>query len=146
VQEAIARVIPQPGTRVHLDIPDDLPPIHVDPQRIEVVLRNLIENAVKYSGEEEPIFIRARSLTDHIEVQVEDSGPGIPPEHWQRIFDSFYRVESGLTRTAAGAGLGLAICQGIILAHGGEIWLVPRDQGTCIAFTLPTIREAEPVP
>lgn len=145
VQEVIARVISQPNARVHMDIPDDLPLIHVDPQRIEVVLRNLIENAVKYSSEEDPIFIRARSITDHIEVRVEDSGPGIPPEHWQRIFDSFYRVESGLTRTADGAGLGLAICQGIILAHDGEIWLVPRDQGTCIAFTLPIIREVEPV-
>jgi signal transduction histidine kinase len=70
-------------------------------------------------------------------VRVEDEGPGIPPEHSDRVFDSFYRVETGLARSNPGAGVGLAICQGFVRAHGGEIWLEPRLKGACVAFSLP---------
>jgi signal transduction histidine kinase len=68
---------------------------------------------------------------------VADEGPGIPSEHQQQIFSSFYRVENGLTRNTAGAGLGLSISRGFIAAHGGDIWVEPSDRGTCIVFTLP---------
>jgi signal transduction histidine kinase len=103
------------------------------------VLRNLIENAAKYSGEDSPIRVSAVVQSSHLIVRVADEGPGIPAEDSERIFDSFYRVENGLTRSNTGAGLGLAICQGFVLAHGGEIWLEPTPRGTCIAFSLPII-------
>jgi signal transduction histidine kinase len=69
--------------------------------------------------------------------RVLDDGPGIPKKERQRIFDSFYRVDDSLARLTSGAGLGLAICQGLIRAHGGRIWVEEQQVGTCIAFTIP---------
>ncbi len=128
---------PSPGDRLEVHLPDDLPPLLADPRHIEVVLRNLIENAVKYGGENSPVRVTVTVETEHLVVRVEDEGPGIPPEHVPHIFESFYRVEGGLTRQASGAGLGLAICRGFVEAHGGKIWVEPRARGTCIAFSLP---------
>ena len=118
-------------------LPSEFPPVFADPQRIEVVLRNLIENAIKYSTDSSPVWINAETQQDQVIVRVTDQGSGIPASHSQRVFDSFYRVDNGLTRRSTGAGLGLAICQGFIHAHGGKIWLEPQDSGTCIAFSLP---------
>ncbi len=137
IQNAANRSNPQPGERLRVDIPPDLPPLHVDRRRIEVVLRNLIENAVKYSGDSSPIFVTATCSDGEIMVSIEDQGPGIPLEESKRIFDSFYRIDNGLSRNTSGAGLGLAICKGFIQAHGGEIWIEKRNAGACFAFTLP---------
>jgi len=137
------RVRPQPGARLKIDLPPDLPPVFADPQRIEVVLRNLIENAIKYAKNDFPIRISAESQPEQVIVRVMDQGPGIPTEHSQHIFESFYRVESGLVRNASGVGLGLAICQGFVHAHGGTIWLEPQARGTCIAFSLPVQDDGE---
>jgi PAS domain S-box-containing protein len=139
IQRAARRSHPQPQERLEVDIPPDLPAFLADPQRIEAVLRNLIENAAKYSGDESPIRVNASVQSGHLIVRVSDEGPGIPAEASDRIFDSFYRVENGLSRSNTGAGLGLAICQGFVRAHGGEIWLEPTSQGACIAFSLPLI-------
>ncbi|MCB9422554.1 MAG: GAF domain-containing protein [Ardenticatenaceae bacterium] len=137
VFQAASRAHPRPGERLRLDFTPDLPAVSVDAKRIESVLRNLIENAVKYSGDGSLVFVSAFKENGHLVVQVADEGPGIPPEHQQEIFSSFYRVENGLTRNTAGAGLGLSISRGFIAAHGGEIWVEPGDKGTCVAFTLP---------
>lgn len=137
VQQAAQRAHPQPGKFLHVMLPSDLPTLNVDPQRITVVLRNLIENAVKYSNGNGPIRVRATRDDEAIVVRVEDQGPGISSEHSEHIFDSFYRVEDGLTRAQAGAGLGLAIAQGFVRAHGGDIWIEPRQTGTTVAFSLP---------
>ncbi|MEW5960361.1 MAG: ATP-binding protein [Chloroflexota bacterium] len=137
LQQAAQRVRPHPGERLQADFPSDLPSIFVDPHRIEVVLRNLIENAVKYAPDDSPVRVSAAINAGEIIVRVQDQGPGIASEHSRRIFESFYRVDSGLVRRAPGAGLGLAICQGFVQAHGGKIWLEPQQKGTCIAFTLP---------
>ncbi len=146
ITQAVQQVHPDPTPRLHLEMDDDIPALYGDAQRLTVVLRNLIENAVKYAPPETPIYVRAFARDGEVVVQVEDQGPGIPPEHRRRIFESFYRVESGLSRTAAGAGLGLAICQGIVRAHGGDIWLEDRPRGTCIAFSIPLTTEEEPTP
>jgi PAS domain S-box-containing protein len=137
VMRAAKRSNPSPGDRLQLKIPPDLPACFVDPQRIEAVLRNLLENAAKYVADHSPICVSASCNGGSVTVRVEDQGPGIPAEESQRIFESFYRVESGLTRSAAGAGLGLAISQGFVRAHGGEIWIETRSKGTCVAFSLP---------
>lgn len=137
VVQAAFRAHPQPGERLKLRISPELPPVQVDARRIESVLRNLIENAVKYGGEESPVTVTAVPQNNHILVTVADQGVGIPPEDQPHIFSSFYRVENGLTRNTAGAGLGLSISRGFIAAHGGEIWVEPSEKGTCIAFTLP---------
>ena len=69
--------------------------------------------------------------------RVADEGPGIPMEKSDRIFERFYRLDDSLARATSGAGLGLAICQGLVRAHNGDIWLEPRARGTCIAFSIP---------
>ncbi len=137
VFQAASHAHPRPGERLRLDFSAELPPVYADAKRIETVLRNLIENAVKYSGEESLVTISAFQENGHVVVKVADEGPGIPSEHQQHIFSSFYRVENGLTRNTAGAGLGLSISRGFIAAHGGDIWVEPGDNGTCIVFTLP---------
>lgn len=109
----------------------------MDPERIEAVLRNLLENSVKYAGDSSPIILTAGVQSNRLVVRIKDEGPGIPAEHGTRIFESFYRVGEELTRPVPGAGLGLAICQGFISAHGGEIWLEPQVKGACFAFSLP---------
>lgn len=139
VSRAARRAHPQPKDRLELDLPPDLPGFQADPQRIEAVLRNLIENAAKYSGESSPIRVSAGVQSGNLIVRVADEGPGIPAEASDRIFDSFYRVENGLSCSNTGAGLGLAICQGFIQAHGGDIWLEPASRGACIAFSLPIV-------
>lgn len=139
IERAAERSHPHPGKRLNIKLPEDLPTFSADPKRIEVVLRNLIENAAKYAGESSPILVSANRNGNNLIVRVEDEGPGIPAAESEHIFESFYRIENGLNRSAPGAGIGLAICQGFVRAHGGEIWLEPRPQGTGVAFSLPLI-------
>lgn len=139
IDRAAERSHPKPGKRLRIKLPDDLPTFSADPKRIEVVLRNLIENAAKYAGESSPILVSANRNGNNLIVRVEDEGPGIPSGESEHIFESFYRIENGLNRSAPGAGIGLAICQGFVRAHGGEIWLEPRSQGTGVAFSLPLV-------
>lgn len=137
VERAAQRAHPRPGKDLQVRLPPEMPMLIADPNRIEVVLRNLIENAAKYNQGRGPITVSALWSDDEIVIRVEDEGPGIPAEHSEHIFDSFYRVEDGLTRGQPGAGLGLAIAQGFVRAHGGEIWIEPRQRGTIVAFSLP---------
>jgi PAS domain S-box-containing protein len=127
----------QTSNRFEVRIEPNLPPLFGDPPRLETILRNLIENAVKYGGAEATIRVDVSRQQDHLVFRVSDDGPGIPPEESKRIFDSFYRVDNSLARTASGAGLGLAICQGFVRAHGGRIWVEPQAVGACIAFLIP---------
>ena len=137
VSQAAQRALPAGSQRLQVEIEPSLPLVHADPQHLTVVLRNLLENAARYSDNHLPIRLRASQEGPCIIVRVEDEGPGIAPEHQLHIFDSFYRVEDGLTRRKTGAGLGLAIARGFVRAHGGDIWLEPRNRGTCMAFSLP---------
>lgn len=123
--------------------------IHVDPQgcrarfdptRIEQVLTNLLENALKYAAPDARVSIDARELTvdgrPMVEVAVCDDGPGVPAEHRERIFDPY--VQLGAGGAARGLGLGLAICRRLVEAHGGRIELGESDRGGArFAFTLP---------
>ncbi|MDX1613819.1 MAG: ATP-binding protein [Candidatus Promineifilaceae bacterium] len=136
-QRARERVHEQPDERLVVSLPEALPSLFVDPARIETVLRNLIENAIKYSPATKPVRVTAELEGRDVVVRVADEGPGIPTEHGQRVFESFYRVDRGLARSQPGAGLGLAISQGFVKAHGGDIWLEAQEVGTCVAFSLP---------
>lgn len=130
--------------RFEVRVEAGLPPLYADPLRLESILRNLFENAVKYGGEETSIRVDVHMVNGDILFRVSDDGPGIPLEESARIFDSFYRVDNSLTRSAGGAGLGLAICQGLVHAHGGRIWVEPQEHGACIAFSIPTNKKANP--
>ncbi len=125
------------ATRFEVQIEPNLPPLRADAPRLETILRNLIENAVKYAGPEATIRVEVAQQQDGLVFRIKDNGPGIPPEESRRIFESFYRVDNSLTRAASGAGLGLAICQGLVQAHGGKIWVEPQATGACIAFLIP---------
>src|SRR6266851_1722206 len=128
------------GRAVHTDIPDDLPPVQLDYLQIDQVLTNLIENAVRYTPVGSPIDISVELCEDTIRVSVADRGPGIPPSDVERVFDKFYRVLNTETRATrpTGSGLGLAVCRGLIEAHGGRIWVENRQGGGAIfRFTLP---------
>ena len=110
----------------------------VDSKRVEQVLRNLLDNAIKYSPEGGTITVQAYPDNAQILIAVSDEGIGIPAEEWDRIFERFHRVENAITRRMRGAGLGLAVCQGIVEAHGGRIWVESQPgAGSTFCFTLP---------
>jgi two-component system sensor histidine kinase KdpD len=127
---------PLEGRTVRVDVPPDVPLVPMDFMLIVQVLFNLIDNALKYSPPEAPIEIRARAQADSVQVQVMDRGVGIPGDDLPRVFDKFYRVER--PDMVSGTGMGLAICKGIVEAHGGTITAEQRlGGGTLITFTLP---------
>lgn len=127
-----------PKNRLEVTVDEKLPDVHADPLRLESILRNLIENSIKYAGEEAVIRVDVNRNGKEIVFRVSDNGPGIPLKEGQRIFERFYRVDDSLTRLTSGAGLGLAICLGLVRAHGGRIWAEPQTSGACIGFTIPT--------
>jgi two-component system, OmpR family, sensor histidine kinase KdpD len=119
-----------------VEIPPDLPLVTLDGVLIAQVLKNLLDNACKYSPPQTPITISVRSNQNQIEVAVRDCGVGIPTEDLEHVFDKFYRVQR--QELIAGTGLGLSICRGIIEAHGGRIWAANNpDRGTTISFVIP---------
>jgi two-component system phosphate regulon sensor histidine kinase PhoR len=122
----------------YLRLPPFLPLAMADPRRTRQVLRNLVENAVKYSPEGGPITIRAQVKAGTIQISVADQGIGIDPKQLDSIFDRFYQVDSASTRKVGGSGLGLSICRAIVEAHHGEIWVESQPgAGSTFYFTLP---------
>lgn len=119
--------------RIHVKVPESVPLLYVDHRRLEVVLRNLIENARRYGGIDADIEISASYEQEQAErglfLSITDNGPGLPPQLTERIFDRFYQVDGGRERNSSGVGLGLAICRGFIEAHGGRIWAENRTDG-----------------
>ena len=116
--------------------PDTL--VMVDPDAINQVLGNLIENAVKYGKSGRRIRVGARSMPNEVEFFVQDFGSGIASEHLDRIFERFYRVDKARSREAGGTGLGLAIVKHIVQAHGGRVRAESElGSGTTFLFTLP---------
>jgi PAS domain S-box-containing protein len=118
--------------------PPGLPLVKADPRRARQVLRNLVDNAVKYSPLGGSISITARVSESDLEVSVADQGLGIEPDHLDHIFDRFYQVDSASTREVGGSGLGLSICKAIVEAHDGQIWAESQvGIGSTFYFTLP---------
>jgi two-component system sensor histidine kinase KdpD len=102
------------------------------------VLVNLLDNAIKYSPTDAPVWVTARRMNGQVQIAVADQGPGIPPDDLARVFDKFYAIQR--TDGVAGPGLGLTISRGIVEAHGGRIWAeARRGGGTILTFTLPVV-------
>lgn len=133
---------------VHTCIPDDLPPVELDYLQMGQVLTNLLENASRYTPLSSPIEISAEVINGEMRVSIADRGPGIPPVDLERVFDKFYRVLSTTRKkNVTGSGLGLAVCLGLIEAHGGRIWAENRAGGGAIfRFTLPLESDWTDVP
>ncbi len=114
--------------------------IRADPVRLEQVLGNLVDNAIKYGRPNGVVMIGARSQDAlYVEVFVQDDGPGIPPEALERVFERFYRVDKARSREQGGTGLGLSIVKHIVQTHGGKVWAKSEvGRGTTFFFTLPS--------
>jgi two-component system phosphate regulon sensor histidine kinase PhoR len=130
-------------TRVHefrMEAPPSLPSVWADPRRARQVMRNLVENAVKYSPQGGLITVNVQVTGNWLEVSVKDQGLGIEPRHLESIFERFYQVDSASTRRVGGSGLGLSICKAIIEAHSGRIWAESDlGVGSTFRFTLPLV-------
>jgi signal transduction histidine kinase/HAMP domain-containing protein len=121
-----------------VNVPPDLPEVRADLRRVEQVLRNLVENAVKYSPEGGTVTVRGDVDGAEAVVSVSDEGIGIAPEDLARVFDRFYRADGTAVRKAGGTGLGLSICRGIVEMHGGRISADSHPGvGSTFRFTLP---------
>jgi two-component system sensor histidine kinase KdpD len=123
---------------LHINITDEIPLLNIDEGRIGEVLTNLVENAVKFSDDDTNIYINAIHNDKVITISVTDEGIGIPPELHQKVFERFFQGEGRKAGRRKGTGLGLAICQGIVEAHGGEIWVESKPgSGAKFSFSLP---------
>ena len=131
------------GRPITVVAPPELPLVSVDDVLIEQVLFNLVENALKHAPSPQPIQVLARAGTGEVQVTVRDRGPGLAPGTEDLVFDKFYRGAEGST---AGVGLGLAICRGIVEAHGGRIRAANATGGGAeFTFTLPIGENAPPI-
>ena len=124
--------------KLEVDFPPDFPPVSADPEKIEVILTNLLDNAMKFSPEGGTIIIKGESSENEVLVTVADEGIGVPLRDRDRIFARFYRVEDDLTKLTQGTGLGLYICKTLIEAHRGQIWVEGEPgKGSRFTFSLP---------
>jgi two-component system clock-associated histidine kinase SasA len=119
------------------DVPQDLPPVYADQERVRQVLMNLLDNAIKYTPENGIIRVCGLHRTSQkVQFSVCDTGPGIPEENRERIFEDRFRLERDEEKE--GYGIGLSLCQRIIRAHYGQIWVNSNiNKGSCFHFTLP---------
>ena len=113
-----------------------------DPERIGQVLRNLLENAAKYSPAGAPIALRARARGSRMRIEVADRGPGIPPQAQRRIFEKFERGRDARGERVPGVGLGLYLSRRLVRMHGSQLTVAPRPGGgATFAFTLGIVRD-----
>jgi len=121
-----------------LDLPDNLPPVNIDWQRVNQVLHNILENAVAHTPKGGTITVAAGEKGKWVEVSISDTGEGIPAEDLPHIFERFYRVDKSRARATGGSGLGLTIARRLVEAHGGTITVDSKlGEGSRFSFTLP---------
>jgi signal transduction histidine kinase len=125
------------GVAVLASVTEGLSPARANPEKLQRVLFNLIQNAIRHTPADGSVVVRAQPVDSGIEVEISDSGDGIAPEERDQVFAAFYRGGADAARTGDGAGLGLAISRAIVEAHGGHIWLADSSLGTSVRFSLP---------
>ena len=125
------------GVELVVEMPEAVPPIHADPDKIMQALINLLDNACKFTAQGE-VRVSLETAKDVVTVTVADTGVGIPPDEIERIFDKFHKLYPKDDEAAKGTGLGLAICREIVQRYGGEIWAESDPgEGSAFIFTLP---------
>jgi signal transduction histidine kinase len=142
VVEEYADLAQQRSQSLTAELPDVLPAVRGIARLLREALVNYVTNAIKYSGQGRTIVVRVRVEDASLRVEVQDNGPGIPPEAQTRLFQEFVRVSKG-KGSEAGTGLGLSIVRRIAEAHGGEVGVQSAPgQGSCFFFTLPIFKSA----
>ena len=127
------------GVIIESDVPDGLPPVKADEDRIGQVLLNLVGNALQYTPNGGTVKVKATQHEDEIFLTVNDTGIGISAEHMQHLFTRFYRIDKSRSRVGGGSGIGLTIAKYLVEAHGGRIWVESPGpgKGSTFTFTLP---------
>jgi signal transduction histidine kinase len=119
-------------------LPKKLPKVKIDPEKISLVIENLLDNAIRYNLVGGTITISLDLKNDEIEFSIEDSGIGIPESEKSNIFQKFFRASNALKKETEGSGLGLFVAKNIVEAHGGKIWFESEEgKGTTFHFTIP---------
>jgi signal transduction histidine kinase len=135
-----------PDHTLRVTVEPGLPLASADPLRVEQILANLVDNAIKYSPNGGPVAVRIMAIDGALTIGVSDYGVGVTAEQAERLFERFYRVDSALHRTTRGVGLGLFICRSLVEAHGGRIWVESQPgQGSTFWFTLPVLADVPDV-
>ncbi len=142
IQETISKISRQsPAHQFSIDLPKGLPPVDADSLRLERILLNLLQNAVKYSPPGSQTRVFATEEKEHLVIGISDQGSGISPHDQAKLFRPFERLESSEPSRAKGIGLGLLVCKRLVEAHGGQIWVESEPgQGSTFFFTLPFSR------
>jgi signal transduction histidine kinase len=126
-----------------LEIPEDLPGVQADPDRVAQVLRNLLINALRHTPAGGSVTVVASAIQDEVEIAVADTGEGIAPEHLPHVFERFWQGDAARTRqdrSAGSSGLGLSVAQSLVEAQGGRIWAESKlGQGSIFRFTVPVL-------
>jgi len=139
--EKIFSDLKPPADNKNIELVSQLPELAAtaDMNRLEQVLANLVDNAIKYGRAQGHVTVGGKKLDDgRLEIFVQDDGPGIPAESLDRVFERFYRVDKARSRDQGGTGLGLSIVKHIVQAHGGEVWVKSElGKGATFYFTLP---------
>ena len=139
--EKIFADLKPPAENKNVELVNQLPELTAtaDANRLEQVLANLVDNAIKYGRAQGHVTVGGKKLDDgKLEIFVQDDGPGIPAESLDRVFERFYRVDKARSRDQGGTGLGLSIVKHIVQAHGGEVWVKSElGKGATFFFTLP---------
>jgi signal transduction histidine kinase len=140
IQETVNAICPEADSHnvaVSAEIASNLAPARANPEKLQRVLANLLQNAIHHTPPDGSVLVSARPADGLVEIEVSDTGEGIPVDDRPRVFDPFYRGDSDVENARAGTGMGLAIARGIVEAHGGKIWVAEASRGTRIRFTLP---------
>ncbi len=128
------------GISISVDMPKDVPSVIANGEKLNQILTNLLDNAIKFTPGPGKVAVSARSSDDFVEVQVSDTGVGISKEHMPHIFERFYKVDR--SRRDGGTGLGLAIVKHIVQAFGGQVWVKSEGgRGSTFGFTLPKVKQ-----
>jgi two-component system, OmpR family, phosphate regulon sensor histidine kinase PhoR len=126
------------GVEIAAELPEELPPVSANREDLTRVFTNLMDNAIKYNPAGGRVFLRAKALDAFLQVEVQDTGIGIPPEEKEKIFDEFYRVKNKDTQGIGGTGLGLSIAKKILEAHNGHLEVESQlHEGSTFRVLLP---------
>ena len=131
------------GVKLEVNLPDDLPEVLADADRLSQVLFNLIGNALQYTPVGGQVTVAARRLGDEVQVSVKDTGIGIAAEQLPYVFDRFYRADRSRSRVSGGSGIGLTIARHLVDIHHGRIWVESpgEGKGSTFTFTLPVAKQ-----